>query len=276
MNTLEPTDFPLILYVVLDLSASLLLRKRPTVSMESEGWWAPELAWTLWRIFWELNHTVMVIVLVFICGHTATLGRFSRSVAVSRGCPQGGVLPPLLWCLVVDELLARLRGRGLYAHGYADDICLLVVGKFPTVSGLIQWALSTVEVWCAELGLSVNPDKTGLIAFTRRRKLTGFFEPRLFGKMLQRSMLVKYLGVILDSRLTWREHVETKVRKAQNLLWACRRAYGGTWGLGPRVVHWLYVSVIRPSITYASLVWWPGCQTASATKKLSKIQRLAC
>ena len=110
----------------------------------------------------------------------------------------------------------------------------------------------------------------------RRRKLTVFFEPQLFGKTLQHSMSVKYLGVILDSRLTWREHVETKVRKAKNLLWACRRAYGGTWGLGPRVVHWLYVSVIKPSVTYTSLVWWPGCQTASATKKRSKIQRLAC
>ena len=137
---------------------------------------------------------------------TAMLGSFSRSVAVSRGCPQGGVLSPLLWCLVVDDLLARLCGGGLYAQGYADDICLLAVGKFPnTVSGLIQWALSIVEVWCAELGLSVNPDKTGLVAFTRRRKLDGFFEPRLFGKTLQCSMSVKYLGVILNSRLTWRK-----------------------------------------------------------------------
>jgi len=89
-------------------------------------------------------------------------------------------------------------------------------------------------------------------------------------------MSVKYLGVILDSRLTWMEHVDVKVRKAHNSLWACRRACGGAWGLGPRVVHWLYVSVIRPSVTFASLVWWPGCQTASAKNKLSRIQRLAC
>jgi hypothetical protein len=55
------------------------------------------------------------------------------------------------------------------------------VGKFPnTVSGLIQWALHTVETWCDELGLPVNPDKTALAAFVRRRKLPGFFEPRLF------------------------------------------------------------------------------------------------
>jgi hypothetical protein len=66
----------------------------------------------------------------------------------------------------------------VYAQGYADEICLLAVGKFPnTISGLIQWALCTVEAWCGELGLSVNPDKTGLVAFTRRRKLSGFFEP---------------------------------------------------------------------------------------------------
>jgi hypothetical protein len=70
--------------------------------------------------------------------------------------------------------------------------------------------------------------------------------------------------------------VDVRVRKAQNLLWACRRACGGVWGLGPRVVHWLYVSVIRPSVTFTSLVWWPGCQTARAKTKLSQIQRLAC
>jgi len=47
-----------------------------------------------------------------------------------------------------------------------------------------------------------------------------------------------------------------------------------TWGLRPKVVHWLYVSIVRPSVTFASLVWWPGCQTASAKKELNKIQRL--
>ena len=194
-----------------------------------------------------------------------------------RGCPQGGVLSPLLWCLVVNELLVRLNEGGVYSQGYADDICLLVVRKFPnTVSGLIQWAFHTVELWCDELGLSINPNKTGLVAFTRKRKLPAFLEPSLFGTTLHHSMLVKYLGGTLDSQLTWKEQVDVKVRKAQNSMWACRRAGGVMWSLRPRVVHWLYVTIIRPLVTFASLVWWPGCQTASAKWKLSRIQRLAC
>jgi len=130
------------------------------------------------------------------------------------------------------------------------------VGKFSnTVSGLIQWALHTVELWCGGLGLSVNLDKTGLVAFTRKRKLTGFFEHRLFGKTVQRSMSVKYPGVFLDSCLTWKEHVDVKVKKAQNSMWACRRACGVMWGLNPRAVHWFYVIITRPTVTFASLVW---------------------
>ena len=122
----------------------------------------------------------------------------------------------------MNELLVRLNEASVYAQGYADDICLLAVGIFPnTVSGLIQWVLHTVEFWCGGLGLSVNPDKTGLVAFTRKRKLTGFFKPRLFGKTLQHSLSVKYLEVTLDSRLTWKEHVDVKVKKSQNSMWTC-------------------------------------------------------
>jgi hypothetical protein len=140
----------------------------------------------------------------------------------------------------VDELLVRLNEGDVYAQGYADDICLLAIGKFPhTVSGLIQWALGTVEEWCGELGLSVNPDKIGLVVFTRKRKLPCFLkETGSFWK----GIATLHVGqVILDSRLTWREHVDAKVEKAHNSLWACRRACGGALGLGPRVVHWLCV-----------------------------------
>jgi len=49
-----------------------------------------------------------------------------------------------------------------------------------TVSGLMQWALLTIETWCNKVGLLVNPDNTELIVFTRRRKLPGFYGPHFF------------------------------------------------------------------------------------------------
>ena len=58
-----------------------------------------------------VNYTIVRQIRATLEGRlaTAALGADSRSVAVSRGCPQGGVLSPFLWCLVVNELLARLN-----------------------------------------------------------------------------------------------------------------------------------------------------------------------
>jgi hypothetical protein len=52
----------------------------------------------------------------------ATLGGSSVRLAIYRGCPQGGVFSPLLWCLVVDDLFAGLNGSGVFIQGYADDM----------------------------------------------------------------------------------------------------------------------------------------------------------
>jgi hypothetical protein len=122
--------------------------------------------------------------------------------------------------------------------------------------------------------LSVNLHKTELVC-SRGRKHPSLFNQIFFWVTLSRSMSVKCLGVVLDSWLTQREHVDVKVRKSHNVLWICRRACGVMWDLRPKVVHWLYVSICRSSITFAPLVWWRGCQTASTKKRLSRIQRLA-
>jgi hypothetical protein len=64
-----------------------------------------------------------------------------------------------------------------------------------------------------------------------------------------------------------------KSKEGSQFLCACRRANGVTWGLRHKVVHWLYVSIIMPSIPFASLVWGPSCQMASAKKRISRVKR---
>jgi len=83
-----------------------------------------------------VNYIIVWWIRATLEGHlaAANLHGYSKRVVVSRGCPQGGVLSPLLWCLV-DDLIARLNGGGIYTQGYADDICLLAVGKFPNSIG---------------------------------------------------------------------------------------------------------------------------------------------
>ena len=47
----------------------------------------------------------------------AALNGSTMRDAVSRGCPQGGVFSPLLWCLVVDYLIVRLNRGSIYTQG---------------------------------------------------------------------------------------------------------------------------------------------------------------
>jgi hypothetical protein len=71
------------------------------------------------------------------------------------------VLSPLLWSLVVDELTWELNDGVYYTVGYADDIAILINGKFPqTASEVLQTALCTVQQWCERTYLSINPNKS--------------------------------------------------------------------------------------------------------------------
>jgi hypothetical protein len=88
---------------------------------------------------------------------TATLAGETLEGSVARGCPQGDILLPLLWSLVVDELIEGLNGNGYYTLGYAEHIAILICRKFPnTVSELLQEALRMVQQWCDRTQLSIH------------------------------------------------------------------------------------------------------------------------
>ena len=206
---------------------------------------------------------------------TASLGTARITGWVGRGCPQGGVLSPLLWCLVADRLLRTLNDRGFYTLGYADDLAILVRGPFlEPLLELTQGALEVVEEWCQGTSLSVNPLKTGLVIFTRRYKVGPIEGPVLGGVRLAPTDSVKYLGVTLDRKLSWKEHLEERCRSVNTYFWVCRRTFGQTWGLKPKMVIWIYTAILRPRLLYASVVWWPRVQKSSARIKLEHTRAL--
>lgn len=97
--------------------------------------------------------------------------------SVTTDCPHGDVLLLLMWSLVVDKLI-RLSENEWYTLGYADDIAILICGKFlNTVSELVQEALTMVQQWCDRTQLSINPQKMMIVPFIGRRDLRGLNEP---------------------------------------------------------------------------------------------------
>jgi hypothetical protein len=105
---------------------------------------------------------------------SATLSGETLGATTAGGCPQGGVLSPLLWSLVVDELLSGLNKNGCFTAGYAHDIAILIIGEFPqTVSEVLHTALGALQQWCGRTELSINPNKTVVKPFTRKRSVKG-------------------------------------------------------------------------------------------------------
>lgn len=207
----------------------------------------------------------------------STIGGSSLTKFVSRGTPQGGVLSPLLWLLVVNGVLKALEDTGIRVVAYADDVVLLVPGLFPdTLSERIEIGLTTLSRWANSCGLGINPSKTELVLFKSGYKTPSFKLPSMNGLPLELSDKAKFLGVTLDSRLTWKPNLEERVRKAQIAFFVCHRAIGKSWGLNPKQTKWILTSVVRPILLYAVVVWWIALLVESNCNKLDRLIRMVC
>lgn len=133
---------------------------------------------------------------------------------------------------MVDGLLALLNREGSYTQGYVDDLALLITRIFPTtVSELMQRALNTIQSWCRAKVLSFNPDKMEFELFTKRMMGNRFIDHVLLNRTIRPTGSVNYLGVILDTKLTWRETAKQRISEAYSSLWLGRRTLDKTWDL---------------------------------------------
>ena len=196
---------------------------------------------------------------------------------VTKGCPQGGVLSPLLWNITLNTLLSRLGADSSFVQAFADDLVILIQGICPnTISGLAQSQLVNIDNWCQTNGLKLSELKTKVVLFTRRRNNTLPVPLKLRGNTINQSNEAVYLGVTFDAKLSWVSHISTKVNKGINMLFACSKAVGKTWGLNPVTSRWIFNLVILPSVTYAAFVWAHVFNTNTGVRNLfDKLQRLA-
>ena len=194
-----------------------------------------------------------------------------------KGTPQGSVLSPLMWLLGFEGFLELFPDKGrIRIIGFADDAILVIRGPNPvTLVKFMQIALNKTVDWGRKNELEFSPQKTVVVMFTRKRKKVDY--PRLcMGNFeIPYSKQVKYLGVWMDSKLSWRFHVNKKLAAAKKLLYKLRNVTGRIWGLKNRLGIWVFRAIIRPMFTYGCLVWCKVAEKAWFIKSTQRLQRLA-
>jgi len=188
------------------------------------------------RIGLELTTSRWIFSLLRSRQTTATVQDSTVTVTTPGGCPRGGVLSPLLWSLMVDELLTRLASKGIQCQGYADDIVIIAQGKFKeALCDIIQLGLRMTSDWLNEVGLNLNPAKTVIVRLTKRYKLQRLRQIIFSWSIVAISKEAKYLGVTFDSKLNFGPYVSNAISKCSRALNTCFNIAGKSWGTSPKI-----------------------------------------
>jgi ribonuclease HI len=97
----------------------------------------------------------------------------------------------------------------------------------------------------------------------------------MYDKPIEYQTQTKYLGVIFDTKLSFRPHINNKFNKAKKLLFASKNAMGKLWGPKPNLTKWLYTNIVRPTFTYGCIAWAKMIRTKEFQTKAKRLQRLA-
>ena len=210
-----------------------------------------------------------------------TIGLQKGRCKNNRGFPQGGVTSAPWWNLCMDDLLIRFDGRrfiiAIKSTGFADDYAGVAKDKNKHKARKnAQLALDEAVRWAVAHGLEFSHKKTQVLFITRRRGRNANppAKLKLYGEEIEYSETAKYLGVTIDDKLCWRQHLKNKVKSAKRIMMACKTALARTWGPQPKYMKWLYTAVIRPQITYGCYVWAKSTKIQYIRDWLRSLQRL--
>lgn len=185
---------------------------------------------------------------------------------ISAGVPQGSVLGPILYLLYTSDLPTS---ESIITSTFADDTAIMATNKNPqTASRDLQEHLAKIEKWMMKWRIKANESKSVHVTFTLHKRTCPMV--KLNNISIPQHNDVKYLGLHLDRRLTWKKHIESKRKqikiKYSKLYWMMRR--NSALSIDNKLL--LYKSVIKPIWTYGIQLW--GTTSASNREIIQRTQ----
>ena len=175
-----------------------------------------------------------------------SLNNTSSSLSqVLCGVPQGSVLGPILFILYINDICNVSKLLRLIL--FADDTNLFRSGNnVKELSCEISSELSKLDTWFAVNKLSLNVAKTNFIVFSGK-KSNNDIKITINNQEIERVYSTKFLGVIIDAKLTWKEHIATirvKLSKCLAILFKSSKI------LEKNALRTLYCSLVMPYLNY--------------------------
>lgn len=177
----------------------------------------------------------------------------SSDERVKCGVPQGSILGPLFYLLYIHNI-QEIGLEGKYSV-FADDTCLLYEGKdAATLEEKMNSDLVKLKGWLDGNKLALNVSKTNFIVFKNTNKPDISLNITINNEVLQRVTSVKYLGMTIDERLNFEEHVKNLTAKLVPIIGALKRCNYMEEHLSRLVINAFVISRIRRNITL-----WSQC-----------------
>ena len=173
----------------------------------------------------------------------------SKKSPVTSGVPQGSILGPLFFPIFNNDLPET--GFNSKVILFADDLNLLYNEKLGNAHG-IKEDLDSILRWSYENNISFNLSKCQYLNFNIKSRLS----PVLGKWSLEQSRTVDDLGITINDSLTWKEHVELRIRKANKFVHQIKR--NTSYLLTVTAKLNLYKSKLIPILIYGSNCYMPS------------------
>ena len=180
-------------------------------------------------------------------------GHLSSWSSIETGVSQGSILGPLLFLIYINDLS---DGFTTNARLFADDVSLFsVVDNINLSATNLNSDLSKINAWANQWKMTFNPDpnkQAQEVIFSRKTKKISHPPLNFSNNSVQQVQFQKHLGVYLDGKLDFREHLQNMFKKINKTISLLRKLQNNL----PRApLITIYKSFVRPHLDYGDILY---------------------